>query len=138
MQEHAQPGFCAVFYRLSLSFCLSLFYCICLYHCFKAVEDGEMLELKTRKMQKTIEPESGLTLLDHALKHEVDWGFSCARGTCARCRCFIVSGGEFLAAPTEAEVDRLEPEEIEQGFRLACQCVVKQAGHISVTHKPYF
>ncbi|MBD0380603.1 2Fe-2S iron-sulfur cluster-binding protein [Paenibacillus sedimenti] len=97
-----------------------------------------MLELKTRKTQKMIEPETGLTILDHALKHDVDWGFSCIRGTCARCRCYIASGRELLEAPTEAEEDRLEPEEIEQGYRLACQCIVKQGGDISVTHKPYF
>ncbi|MEW9699004.1 2Fe-2S iron-sulfur cluster-binding protein [Paenibacillus sp. SI8] len=97
-----------------------------------------MLELKTRKIQKQVEPEAGLTLLDHALKHDVEWGFSCTRGTCARCRCYVATGRELLALPSEAEEDRLEPEELEQGYRLACQCVVKQSGDISITHKPYF
>ncbi|MDD9267626.1 2Fe-2S iron-sulfur cluster-binding protein [Paenibacillus sp. GCM10023248] len=97
-----------------------------------------MLELKTRKTQKTIEPDPGLSILDHALKADVEWGFSCTRGTCARCRCYVAEGRELLSLPSEAEEDRLEPEEIEQGYRLACQCIVKQAGRISVTHKPYF
>ncbi|MFC5448074.1 2Fe-2S iron-sulfur cluster-binding protein [Paenibacillus aestuarii] len=97
-----------------------------------------MLELKTRKMTTSVETDTGLTILDHALKHNVEWGFSCTRGTCARCRCYIAAGRELLAAPTEAEEDRLEPEELEQGYRLACQCVVKQNGDIAVTHKPYF
>ncbi|NEW06091.1 (2Fe-2S)-binding protein [Paenibacillus sp. SYP-B3998] len=97
-----------------------------------------MLELKTRKTQKMMPIDTGLTLLDHALKHDVDWGFSCIRGTCARCRCYVDLGRELLAQPTEAEEDRLEPEELEQGYRLACQCAVKQGGDISVTHKPYF
>jgi 2Fe-2S ferredoxin len=43
-----------------------------------------MLELKARRIQKTVEAEKGLTILDLALKHEVDWGFSCTRGSCAR------------------------------------------------------
>jgi ferredoxin, 2Fe-2S len=97
-----------------------------------------MLELITSKEQKTVQPEKGFSLLDMALKSEVSWGFSCTRGTCARCRCYIVSGREFLEGPTEAEEDRLEPEELEQGFRLACQCIIKEQGSITVTHKPYF
>jgi 2Fe-2S ferredoxin len=97
-----------------------------------------MIELKARKVQKQVEPEVGLTLLDLAIKHEVDWGFSCTRGTCARCRCYISAGMEHLSEPSEAEESRLEPEELEKGFRLACQAVVKQEGHLVVTHKPYF
>ncbi|MFC0214869.1 2Fe-2S iron-sulfur cluster-binding protein [Paenibacillus chartarius] len=97
-----------------------------------------MLELKGRKVHKSIEPELGLTLLDHALKNEVDWGFSCVRGTCARCRCLVSEGMEHLAPPTEEEEDRLEPEELERGFRLGCQAAVRQAGAIVVLHKPYF
>jgi 2Fe-2S ferredoxin len=97
-----------------------------------------MIQLNGRKVQKQIEPETGLTLLDIALKHEVDWGFSCTRGTCARCRCLISSGMELLAKPTDEELDRLEPEEIEQGYRLGCQAVVKQPGAIVAAHRPYF
>jgi ferredoxin, 2Fe-2S len=97
-----------------------------------------MLELKARKIQKTVEAEAGLSILDIALKHEVDWGFSCTRGTCARCRCYVATGKELLSEPSEAEESRLEPEELEQGYRLACQTIIKQQGSISVTHKPYF
>lgn len=97
-----------------------------------------MLELKARKIHKTIEPETGLSLLDLAMKYEVDWGFSCTRGTCARCRCYVAAGMEHLSEPSVAEEERLEPEELGKGFRLACQAVVRNAGTISVTHKPYF
>ncbi|UJF36199.1 2Fe-2S iron-sulfur cluster-binding protein [Paenibacillus hexagrammi] len=97
-----------------------------------------MLELKTRKVQTKVDIDAGLTILDLALKHDVDWGFSCTRGTCARCRCYVSEGRELLAPPTEAEEARLEPEELEQGYRLACQSIVKQNGAITVVHKPYF
>ncbi|MCD1260207.1 (2Fe-2S)-binding protein [Paenibacillus athensensis] len=97
-----------------------------------------MLELKARGMQKNVGAETGLTLLDMAIKHDVAWGFSCTRGTCARCRCYVAAGREHLATPTEAEESRLEPEELEAGYRLACQCVIREQGDISVTHKPYF
>ena len=62
-----------------------------------------MLELKTRKTQVQRNPETGLTILDHALKADVDWGFSCTRGTCARCRCYVAEGRELLSEPSEAE-----------------------------------
>lgn len=98
-----------------------------------------MIELKGRTKRMTVESESGLTILDHALKHSVDWGFSCTRGTCARCRCYVVEGRDALAAPNEAEEIRLEPEELEQGYRLGCQAEVKHSdAHIVVALKPYF
>jgi 2Fe-2S ferredoxin len=97
-----------------------------------------MILLKGRKVQKHVEWESGLTVLDLALKYGVDWGFACTRGSCARCRCHVTEGSEYLKDPTDAELDRLEPEEINAGYRLGCQMVVKQDGPITITHKPYF
>jgi 2Fe-2S ferredoxin len=94
--------------------------------------------LKGRKIQKQVPSEAGLTILDLAIKHDVDWAFSCIRGTCARCRCLVSDGQKYLRTPTDAELDRLEPEEIEGGYRLGCQAAVKQDGPITVIHKPYF
>ncbi|UQZ81936.1 1,2-phenylacetyl-CoA epoxidase, subunit E [Paenibacillus konkukensis] len=97
-----------------------------------------MITLIGRKVRKEVEREGGLTILDLAMKHGVDWSFSCTRGTCARCRCLIKEGNGLLSEPTDAELDRLEPEEIEAGFRLGCQAVVKQDGPVTVQYKPYF
>ncbi|MCR2803026.1 2Fe-2S iron-sulfur cluster-binding protein [Paenibacillus soyae] len=98
-----------------------------------------MLELTGRTLTKTVEAEAGLTILDHAIKHDVDFGFSCTRGTCARCRCQVTEGGEYLEGVTDEEWDRLEPEEFEDGFRLGCQAVVKEgAGKIVAVNKTYF
>lgn len=98
-----------------------------------------MIELKGRTKTAVVEAEEGLTILDHALKHEVDWGFSCTRGTCARCRCLVTEGGEHLEEVTDAEWDRLEPEELEEGYRLGCQAVVKTAdAQIKAINKTYF
>ncbi|MBU7315897.1 2Fe-2S iron-sulfur cluster-binding protein [Paenibacillus oleatilyticus] len=97
-----------------------------------------MITLKGRRVTKTVEPVTGFTILDLALKAEVDWGFSCMRGTCSRCRCQVSEGMEHLNAPTEEELDNLEPDELEQGFRLGCQAKVKSEGAIAVAHKPYF
>ena len=97
-----------------------------------------MIELIGRKNRKIVAAERKLSLLDLALKHDVDWAFSCTQGTCARCRCLITAGMEFLSEPSEAEEDRLEPEELAQGFRLACQTLTVAEGYVVAANKPYF
>ncbi len=95
--------------------------------------------IQGRTVAKTIVPMIGKTLLDHALQEDIDMGFSCARGTCARCRCWIKEGGALLAPPTDAEWDRLEEQELADGYRLGCQAVVITAGQpMHIVHKPYF
>ncbi|MBB3069638.1 2Fe-2S ferredoxin [Paenibacillus baekrokdamisoli] len=98
-----------------------------------------MLELISRTRAITIDAEEGMSLLDLAIKHELDWAFSCTRGTCARCRCLVEEGAAFLEEVTDAEWDRMEPEEFDQGYRLACQAIIKpDAGSIKAINKPYF
>jgi ferredoxin, 2Fe-2S len=97
-----------------------------------------MITLIGRRVKKTVEPVTGFTILDMALKHDVDWGFSCTRGTCCRCRCQVAEGMDHLSSLTDEELDALEPEEIEQGFRLGCQTKIKTEGNVTVTNKPYF
>lgn len=98
-----------------------------------------MLELKGRTKTITVEADAGLSLLDIAIKHKLDWAFSCTRGTCARCRCLVEEGGQFLEEITDAEWDRMEPEEFDQGYRLGCQAIVKpEAGPIKAVNRTYF
>lgn len=97
-----------------------------------------MIDLHGKKGLASLHNEKGLTLLELSLKHHVDWGFSCVRGTCARCRCLVTEGMEQLAAPSDMEEQRLEPEELAQGYRLSCQTVIIGDGDVKVKHKPYF
>lgn len=97
-----------------------------------------MITLKGRTVSKTIEPEIGKTILELALKHKVDWGFNCTRGTCARCRCLVSEGMENLTTPSDAEMKRMEPEEFDEGYRLGCQARIATAGPIAVKLKTYF
>ncbi|MBU6145184.1 MAG: 2Fe-2S iron-sulfur cluster binding domain-containing protein [Paenibacillaceae bacterium] len=97
------------------------------------------MQLIGRSVTKTVAVQRGATVLDHALAHEVDFGFSCVRGTCARCRCLVQSGSVGLAEVTDAEWDRLTEEELAQGYRLGCQAVVvDDRVPIVIAHKPYF
>lgn len=97
-----------------------------------------MLDLKGRTIHKQMESIIGFSLLDVALQNEIDWGFSCTRGTCAQCRCIVEAGSEHLAEPTDEEWDRLDEDELEQGYRLACQTIVRSKGTVIAVNKPYF
>jgi 2Fe-2S ferredoxin len=116
------------------------FYCLYHFYSYYDLYAGVhvMIELIGRLQSKTVEAESHLTILDLALKHGIPWAFSCTHGTCARCRCLVTEGTSLLTEPTDEELDRLEPEEFEQGYRLACQTKVKAEGHVKVKNVPYF
>ncbi|NMO97821.1 (2Fe-2S)-binding protein [Paenibacillus lemnae] len=88
--------------------------------------------------QRSVVPEAGVTILQHAENNEVEWNSFCKRGTCARCRCEITEGIGLLSEPNEAEQARLDPEEIEEGYRLGCQTTVTESGDITIKHAPYF
>jgi len=104
----------------------------------RAAEMEPTLTLKGKSITKQVYPQQGSTLLELALKHDVDWQNLCTRGTCARCRCYLEAGAEFLDEPTVAEERRLDPEELEEGYRLACQATVKTQGVIIAINKTYF
>ncbi len=97
-----------------------------------------MLTLTGRTKEAIVQAELGHTILDIALNNDIDWGFSCTRGTCARCRCYIEEGRERLAEPTKAELARMDEEELEQGYRLGCQAVIQQEGTVRAVHRTYW
>lgn len=97
-----------------------------------------MLELKGRTVTKSVPPEPGKTLLELAQQHGIDFGFSCLRGTCGRCRCQVAEGMALLNRVTDEEWERLDDDELDAGYRLACQAAVREAGAIKAVHKPYF
>jgi len=66
--------------------------------------------------------ETSQTLLDVALATGVEIESVCGgRGLCAKCR-VIASGG--LAEPTALERRGLTPDELQRGYRLACQAMI--------------
>lgn len=97
-----------------------------------------LIELRGRSVARTVVPAAGASILELAERSKVDWMSNCKRGTCARCRCLVMEGMEHLTAPNQAELDRLNPEEIAQGYRLGCQARIASEGKIAVKHAPYF
>ncbi|WP_373229737.1 2Fe-2S iron-sulfur cluster-binding protein [Cohnella sp.] len=97
-----------------------------------------MITLTGRTLTKTVQPQMGLSLLEHAMQASIDWQFNCSRGTCAKCRCSILQGAELLAEVSDAEWERLGPEELDAGYRLGCQAIVAKAGDIKAINRTYF
>jgi 2Fe-2S ferredoxin len=97
-----------------------------------------IIELTGREIQRNVAPVLGMTVLDLAERNDVDWNSFCKRGTCARCRCMVAEGIQYLSEPNLAEEGRLDPEEIEEGYRLGCQSRVEAVGPIKIRHAPYF
>ncbi|MBB6674157.1 2Fe-2S iron-sulfur cluster-binding protein [Cohnella nanjingensis] len=97
-----------------------------------------MITLTGKTLTRETEPKVGATLLQLAQETGVDWLFNCARGTCARCRCQIREGAELLEEATDAEWDRLGPDELDEGFRLGCQAKIAAPGRISAVNRTYF
>jgi len=100
--------------------------------------DEASIELRGRTVTRRVIPVIGATILELAERNRVDWSSNCRRGICARCRCRVEEGMEYLTKPNSKEIDRLEPEELEQGYRLGCQAKLESAGKVVVKHAPYF
>jgi ferredoxin len=63
-----------------------------------------------------------LNLLAHAQLEELEVGSRCGgHGVCGGDRVLICKGRSELSPVTEAETKHLTREELEQGYRLACQ-----------------
>ena len=59
------------------------------------------------------------------------------RGLCGRCRVKVLEGAELLSPPSAAEERLLTPEELSEGWRLACQAsVVKEGRFLLELPKP--
>lgn len=62
-------------------------------------------------------PKDGETLLEAAIKNDIDAPFSCKAGVCSTCRAKLLEGEVEMVAN-----HALEDYEVEQGYILTCQC----------------
>jgi 2Fe-2S ferredoxin len=106
---------------------------------FQDIPNAEaVMRLSGKTVTRSVVPIVGRSVLELAYLNGVDWLSNCKKGNCARCRCLVTEGAEYLTDPNEAEVLRLEEDELSQGYRLGCQARVAKAGPISVRHASYF
>ncbi|MFX1303213.1 MAG: ASKHA domain-containing protein [Promethearchaeota archaeon] len=61
-------------------------------------------------------------------------------GTCGKCKIMVQSGKEYLISPTNAEKEFLNKEELENGWRLACETKIdnKYIQHLEKVKAPQF
>lgn len=82
--------------------------------------------------------EKNLNLLAHAQSIELDIGSQCGgHGICGGDRIRLPTGERASFSPvTEAELEHLTPEELEQGWRLGCQCFPEKGDFDSTLEFP--
>ncbi len=84
---------------------------------------------------KVVEANDGGTLLHASLRHQGGIPFKCAGGKCGTCRCHIDAGAENLGDINPRERAHLTDDDFAQGWRMACQTIVK-GGEVSVSWVP--
>jgi len=79
----------------------------------------------------------GSYLIDAAKRLGIEITDDCGRlGLCDTCAVTVVSGAEFLSAPTKAEREQLTEDRLNKGERLTCQAKIAGAGEIVIrTHE---
>ncbi|NDI34341.1 2Fe-2S iron-sulfur cluster-binding protein [Chengkuizengella sediminis] len=100
--------------------------------------DEQVIKLKGKFKEKSVKPELNISLLDLAVKNNIDWQFACTNGNCARCRCYVQDGAELLSDVNSAENSRLDLQEINDGYRLGCQAMIVRIGPITAVNKSYY
>ena len=82
---------------------------------------------------KRLEPTVGRKIAEAAKEIGIDISSVCGgRGFCGKCRIIVREGGKHLASPSEAEERTLSEEDLENGFRLACQAAIAGEGKIVI------
>ena len=78
----------------------------------------------------------GSYLIDAARRVGIEVEDECGRlGLCDTCAMTITQGGDFLSAPTKAEMELLSDERRKNGERLSCQAKIEKAGEIVIMTK---
>jgi ferredoxin len=81
-----------------------------------------------------VEAPENSNLLRISLRNKGGIPFKCGGGLCGTCRCHIDSGLEFTDQVKDKERNHLTPEDLANGYRMACQTFFN--GDISVSWVP--
>lgn len=84
-----------------------------------------MIEVKfLSNAGKVVQAQENSNLLRISLRGQGGIPFKCGGGVCGTCRCRIESGLENVDAVKPKERKHLSDDDIENGFRMACQTFV--------------
>ena len=96
---------------------------------FGFLKKNKSFTAKLVDYEKEVVVESGDSLLTGALRAGLSWPKKCQVGSCGTCKCKILDG------KTRAEIDFsyvLSPEELSDGYALACQTSLKSDISVAV------
>lgn len=97
------------------------------------------VQLILEPISKRISIQAGISVYDAIKKLDLQLGAICGgKGTCGKCLIRINKTEANVNGPTPIELKMLSPQEIEQGFRLACQTLVYDNTRITLTDKFFF
>ena len=83
---------------------------------------------------KTVAAPENSNLLRVSIKEQGGIPFKCGGGLCGTCRCLIEDGLEHTDKVKPKERKHLKPEDLEAGYRMACQTFVN--GNVKVSWVP--
>ncbi|MDR6225009.1 2Fe-2S iron-sulfur cluster-binding protein [Desmospora profundinema] len=82
------------------------------------------VEIIIGKQEHQLEVGEGDNLLFEAVSRSIMIPFNCTSGRCGTCRVRVLEGREHLSEMGDREELRLGDEQVEKGYRLACQAFV--------------
>ena len=85
---------------------------------------------------KTVTAAENSNLLRVSLREQGGIPFKCGGGLCGTCKCLVEEGRENTDAVKKKEEKLLSTEELEQGYRLACQTFLKGDVKVSWEETP--
>ena len=93
----------------------------------------EQVELKIEGTNRYGLVAVGTYLIDAAGRLGAEISDECGRrGECDSCAVKVISGGEFLSAPTSAETKQLGKQRLKNGERLSCQAKLEKPGEVII------
>ncbi|MFC0522793.1 2Fe-2S iron-sulfur cluster-binding protein [Pontibacillus salicampi] len=86
------------------------------------MSSNSSIQVKQVEEVYSIKPVKGQSLLASAFEQEVPLDYKCQKGNCTRCKVELINGQDLVNQPTPKEHEQIE-DELDNGFRLACQTV---------------
>jgi ferredoxin, 2Fe-2S len=87
--------------------------------------EKNMPKITFRNEGKSFEVEPGISVLDAALRHNVEIYHTCGGNcSCSTCRVLVISGAEHLSPMQKCEAEILASFDLKAPHRLGCQALV--------------
>jgi 2Fe-2S ferredoxin len=83
-----------------------------------------VIRLRQNGTEYAVRPVAGQLLLDAALEQLQPLSYKCRKGSCGKCTVQLLSGSQLLSPPTDEEQTKLDAS-LHQGYRLACQAMIR-------------